>query len=1342
MIHSRSIINQALLAIGIICSLTSLSVAEERTLTPEQIEKLAQEGDLTGQEETKRPDNLPDLTKGNRIGEKKKGDTWSLGPTGIVGYMVGGYKGDQIQIQSVLKGSPAEGKLQWGDVILGINGKKFVAGEHLGYLIGNLIIEAEKEENAGVFKLQIWRDRNFVKRNGKKNIAGVDIEKLFNKARDDNSLYDWKSEDEQKQEAENQNYGEFPIDGYFTEVELELRVLPPYSDTSPYDCPKATRIIEDAWKVLEKRFVVDPEVRNSGRGGILEAIALVASGKPEHRKLVRDWVRSNHSPWRPPTEPIGAMFEPGYKGYKGYQSWHKGFNGLNCAIYYDATGDDFVLPALRKYAIETAMGQSGGGCWGHTFAYPSFNGGKLHGMNPGYGALNAAGNRCFFLVTLAQKLGIKHPEIDLAVRRAHRFFGSYVDKGAIPYGFHGAAATDDSNGKNTGVAFSMKILGDNHGAKYFAQMSTHASFTRRGGHGHDYHGNWSAWAATLCGPEGTIVTERNMRWRRTLCRMHDGAFVYHSPTGIHKTLRDPTATAVLHYAAPLKQTLITGKDADKSYWWSDNEMKQLMTSAIPQLNDSTLIKRAGKPWRERTTDEIFELLDFFKPKARGQYTAELGKRYQAGEKEILPRLAKLLESDEPRLRDSGCRGLAACGPDATLQYMSKVAKLLNDPKEFVRIQAMVTMSKASNSPDTQLAILNATVAERKDEMMSPNNFPAWVQNPLFGKKDSQLAESPFTAGCDEKLVQAALEKLLDLDPIGNRGFLRSRSGIWSKDTVVRLAGPLTFAAEEEQTNDQMFSGRNTVGQAILAKHGYHEAIQASGNYLRKKAVIPRDIRPRVTFKRALVDPDVIKKYPAACRELLAPMKLWLSDEPLAKVPNKRVGKEPITYANATDLISLIEAAKQSPPPVSIATDVERFFQARLAKADSDSARINLCREELKDHTRKTTFRQMAAMNYLVKTLGTDATGDLLPYVGHDYWRLREHGQKLATGLVSSGGAKHLIQAFAKADPETAAGILNVLAAGGAKSGLATAEQALRHEKPEVRQAAVQALFTLGGDEVLPKVFAFMSQATEREDLHGCEKTLLSRRDVPAHAARVRNEAIAMLPKSGPKLRQSLYWILSQLGGPESMAVFEKAADTANDAEFARIVNALSYSPDRAADKLMLSLVKRNLDTPLAQVAAREGVRRMVIGPDDIGNRPHKEQLDYAESLLNMLLDSSTITYLGRIRSGRSAYILQRVMRRGETATAAKAIIAATSDLSAAPAADRKLAESALIDTIEFIEVTQLRGGAMERLAKDPSGYKAYPMWKALSAQAGKNLLKLGNPEEDPLPEFNDLDLDL
>jgi HEAT repeat protein len=1341
MTNRRSIIIVTLLAAGVLCGLISSSLAVERTLTDEQKKALAGGGDLAAPTKIKRPPTLPDLTKGERIGEKKGNNNWNLGSTGIMGYMVRGVKGDQIQVTSVFPGSPAEGKLQWGDVILSFNGEKFVAGGHLGMTIGKAIIEAEKAENKGIIKLRVWRDRNFAKRNGKRDVKNVDIDKLINKAKADDSVYDWKPEAERAKEIESDNFKEFPLDGFYADVTLKIRVMPAYSDTSPYNCPKTDQILEDAWKVLAKRFVADPEVRRSGRGGILEAIALVASGKPEHRKLVRDWVRGKHSPWRPPTEPIGEMFKPGYRGYKGYQSWHKGFNGLNCALYYDATGDDFVLPALRKYAIETAMGQARGGSWGHTFAYPSSNGGKLHGMNPGYGALNAAGNRCFFLITLAQKLGIKHPEIDLAVKRAHRYFGSYVDKGAIPYGYFGAASTDDSNGKNTGVAFSMKLLGDYYGAKYFAQMSTHASFTRRGGHGHDYHGNWSTWATTICGPEGVSIVARNMRWRRTLCRRHDGSFVYHCPTGGERRgpLRDPTATAVLHYAPHLKQTLITGKNPIKALWTTDAEMKQLMTSAIPQLNDQALIKRAGTPWRQQSTDELLKLLDIFKPKVRRIIAAELGKRYKAGEKDILPRVAKLLESDESRFRGGACRALAACGTDASLKYMSKVARLLKDPQEFVRMQALVTMSKASDSTDTKQAFLNATVIDHENMACGPNNLRTFAQSPLF-KGDSKLANSPFDAGFDEKLIQATLERLILLDPMGNRPFIATRIKAWSKDTIVRVAGPLAFIAEDKQINDQMFGGgRHVAARALLGKFGYREYIESCAGPLLKKARIPRDLRPYSSFKLELVVPDVVKEQPAACTELAGPLKSWIADVPLARIAIK-VG-EVTTYTDAEELLALIKAEKTTKVLPSIADDVEKMFQAKLAAAASNADKLKLCRDELKDPTRKTFFRQMAGMNYLTEKLKGDAIDDLLPYIGHDYWRLRQHSRKLAVKLTQAGAAQHLIERLTKTDAKTAAGILAVLADSDSKTALKPARQALKHESPIVRKAAVKALAALGGDKVTAEVFAFLLQASQTEELHGAEEALLARRTDPKYAQSLGGMTLAALAESKQPARESLYWLLSQLGRPECIKALQTAAAaTEDDAEFAQIAYALSMSPDPGASKVMLALVKENKDSPRGKVAARHGVRRMVIGTDDIGNLSNKQRLDYAEPLLNMVTDRATITYIGRIRSGRCAKILQRTMRKGgATDVAAQSIIKATDNLEKAPPADLKLAISALIDTIEYIEVTQLRGGGMTSVERS----KSYIIWKALSARAGKNLLKINKlTKKEPLPDFGDPDLDL
>ena len=1320
-------------AIALLAALAPLVSAEERTLTPEQMEALAKQGDFGDEDQPSRPAKLPDLTKGEEIPQGKfPPQPWHLGPTGVIGIMVGDFVGDQIQVQSTLKGSPAEGKFQWGDVIIGMNGKKFAAGGHLGQLIGNAIIEAEKAENNGKISFLVWRDKNFIARHGKKDVNSVDVDKLFDQARDDDSLYDWKPEQERKEEIKKMGFDEFPIDPTTLEIGLTLRVFPEYSDTAPYDCPKTKQILEDAWKVLEARFKPDPKTGKFGPfgrfGGSLEALALVASGKPEHRKLVHDWVRSESCrEWQPPKEKGPITLGPG----RGYASWHAGFTGLNCALYYDATGDDYVLPALRKFAIETAMGQSGGGSWGHTFAFPSFNGGKLHGMNPGYGALNAAGNRCFFLITLAKKLGVEHPEIDDAIVRARRFFGSYVDQGAIPYGDHGAAETDDSNGKNTGVAFAMKLLGDNYSAKYFAMMSTHASFTARGGHGHDYHGNWSAWAASLCGPEVRALAERNMRWRRTLCRLHDGSFVYHSPTGRYGTLHDPTATEILHQAAPLKQTLITGKDADESLWPDKREMGQLLASAQAQFNDPWLDAKVGTPWKKRGTDELFDLLDIFKPKVRRLVAEELGKRFQAGEKEIAPRLVKLLDNENPRFRDGGLRGLLACGPDTVLENLSKVTKLLEDPKDFVRITAVNVVSRSTENEETQLAMLKATVND--PQAAPPNSVRNATQTALFAK-NNKLADAPFEAGFDDKLVQDALEKLITLDPVGGSGFVGSRKAVWSKDTVVRLAGPLTFAAEEEQIMDQMFANRSAPARALLGKFGYREAVLSNASLLRRKAALPRDIRPTAGFKRPLIDPEAVRKQPAAFREFIEPIKIVLTDDPATVISYRDANWKALT-ANLDELLALIEADKTQIKLPSIADDARAMFQQKLDTADGSGAKLKFCRAELKDPARKNYFTMMAAMDFLATTLGPDALEDLTPYLGHEHWRLRDHSRKLATELAAGGGDALLADLFGRtSDPAAAAGILDVFAAAKTKAGLTIAKMAMKHEDALVRQAAVKASFALGGDAALTEVLAHLKQAVTPEDLRGCEDALLSRRTDPAHAARVRDAVIAMLPEASPAVRPTLFWLLGQIGDAQCLAALAKLARTDDPVILTEIVSAASYSPSREADKVLLDIAAAGKSA--AGIASAQAARRMVIGPKGYGDVAPAARMDFADAMLNHVLAPSLINYLGHIHEARALRTLASCLRKG-VQNAAESLISSAEGMKNLPPADADIATKALQDVIEFIEVTKLRGGLEKHMSKDDR----YLEWKALQARAGKALLKIHQPGTAPIPGFDPLELE-
>ncbi|MFK7852187.1 MAG: DUF6288 domain-containing protein [Akkermansiaceae bacterium] len=1310
-------------------SLGSLAYADERTMTAEQMEKLAKDGMLES-EATKRPAGLLDFIKGDQPPTGKSAPTtWTLGPTGVIGVMNHKKTGDQFLVQGTLKGSPADGKFVRGDVITGINGEAFEP-THLGILIGNAIIDAEKEKNGGNISFKVWRDKNYVARTGKQDMTSVDIDEIFKQAKDDNSVYDWKAEEERAEEVKQLGLDKFPVDPVEMDIAMKIRVFPEYSDTAPYDCPKTKQILEEAWKVLEAKFVADPKKPRSGRGGIVEAMALIASGKPEHREIVHKWVRSANSPWKPPVDPPGTMFKPGYRGHKGMQSWFHGYNGLSCALYYEATGDEYVLPALRKFAIDTALGQSAIGSWGHTFAYPSFNGGEFNKMNPGYGALNAAGNRCFFLITLAQKLGVEHPAIDVAVKRSHQFFGSYVDQGCIPYGDHPAYASDDSNGKNTGAAFSMKLLGDKHGAKYFSMMSSHCAFTRRGGHGHDYHGNWSSWGASLCGPEVRTYNERNLRWRRTLCRMFDGSFVYASPTtGSRGALRDPTATEVLHQSFIFKQTLITGKDPDEDLYPNEREMKQLLTVASGQFNDPWLKELAGKPWTERTTDEVFELLDVFYPKARGAIAKELAKRFQAGEEKIVPRLIELLKSEEPRYREGALRALGACGGDVVLSNLSKLTPLLQDSEDFVRIIAVRVISKHTEAEETQKAMLMASIDEPK--AIAPNSVGNATQSALFAK-DNTLANKPFESDFDDEMVYQALERLLLLDPAG-KTFVTSRKGVWDKDTVVRLAGPLTYIAEEEQVGDQMFANRADPARELLGQFGYGEATRASAHNLRKLAAAGRDLRPFVGFKSTLVDPIAIEKKPDAFLEFIDEMEIVLTDNPttqLIKLVDDKKVNVPLE-----GMYTLIK--KQSKPAVmpSIEDDVRKAFQAELNEADGTGAKIKICQSTLKDSKKRDYFRKIAAMEALAEMLGADALEDLLPYVGAEYWKIREEAQKIAAELVVAGGADLLAAQFGKNnDPETAIGILEVFVKSADAAGASIAKVALKHETPEVREVALKSYAALGGEKVMPDILEHMKSAATKQDLLGCEAALLSWRDDPTVIGKVRDEMIALIPELELEARNSIWFILSNIGDSKSLEVLVKALETDDMREFDDIIFALSYCPSREADKVMLDLAAT--DRRIAQTVGTHSVRRMVLGPKGFGDVTLDEKMDFAEAMLKMALNRRLIQYLGGVHEARALRALMYCLEKG-VESAANSLVACAEGMGKLSPKDTKIAVESLQNVIEYIEVTRLRGGIKAHMDKDDK----YVVWKALQARAGKVLLKIHKPEDEPIPEFDPLEFE-
>ena len=178
---------------------------------------------------------IPDFTRGDKIPEGAKHD-WNLGATGLRGWIFCDQlvtsDARQIAVTQVEKGSPAEGVLAIGDVILGVGGKPFSHDPRTE--LGKALTLAESDAGQGQLTLTRWRA------------------------------------------------------GSSEEVALKLPVLGTYSATAPFDCLKSKRILEEGCRALARRMD-DPSYARSldAIPRSLNALALLASGDTHHLPLIR-----------------------------------------------------------------------------------------------------------------------------------------------------------------------------------------------------------------------------------------------------------------------------------------------------------------------------------------------------------------------------------------------------------------------------------------------------------------------------------------------------------------------------------------------------------------------------------------------------------------------------------------------------------------------------------------------------------------------------------------------------------------------------------------------------------------------------------------------------------------------------------------------------------------------------------------------------------------------------------------------------------------------------------------------------------------------------------------------
>lgn len=247
----------------------------------------------------------------------RKGAASPFGPTGIHGELHPGWPKNPvaIKVSGTGEGSPAEGKLKEGDIIVGIGDEKFPLDPRIS--LGLAIDRAETVASGGRLPLLL--------------------------------------EDGRK-------------------VTIKLPALGTYSPTAPYDCPKTDKIIEQAVETILKRQQ-DPRNKIGRSPTRTDLLGLMATGEQDCIELVGKLLIEERVIDVDPAK-IKGLFEGGPD--MGLVSWGWGYNLITLGEYYLLTKDDRVLQMMRPVAIGLARGQDVSGCWGHRMVTEA-HGGRLPG---------------------------------------------------------------------------------------------------------------------------------------------------------------------------------------------------------------------------------------------------------------------------------------------------------------------------------------------------------------------------------------------------------------------------------------------------------------------------------------------------------------------------------------------------------------------------------------------------------------------------------------------------------------------------------------------------------------------------------------------------------------------------------------------------------------------------------------------------------------------------------------------------------------------------------------------------------------------------------------------------
>ncbi|MBR9758678.1 acetylesterase [bacterium] len=621
-------------------------------------------------------------------------------------------------------------------------------------------------------------------------------------------------------------------DGKTEKIDIKLPILGSYSATAPYNCPKSKRILEEGCRSLADR-ISDLNYKPRAITRSLNALALLASGDPDYIPLIR-----KEAHWA--------------KDYttNGYKTWHYGYVIMLLSEYIMATGDQSVMPGLKRLAMESARGQSVVGSWGHKFALED-------GRLGGYGMMNAPALPLTTSLVMARAAGVTDPALDRAIERSAMLLRFYEGKGAIPYGDHHPwTQTHEDNGKCGMASVLFNLMGEKRPAEFFSRMALASHGPERdGGHtGNFFNILWSLPAVAQSGPHATGAWMKEFGgWYFDLARRHDHSFPHQGPAQMKNDSYhnwDCTGGYLLAYAMPLKKIWLTGK----------------RPSVAPQLDRDSAQKviLAGRGWtnKDRNSaydkldpDSLLESLGSWSPTVRERAAMALARRKNVPIDPII----KMIDSTSLYARYGACQALANLKTSSP-QAVIALRKQLKHEDLWLRVkaaEALAHIGQPAMGALPELLTMTAKGPTTKDPRAMEQRYLSFA---VFGKLLRKSLD-----GVDEKLLQEAILAGLQNQDGRARGTI---GGIYQKLSYEKIK-PLLPAIHEAIVTPApsgiMFaSGVRVSGLEVLATHRIKEGLPLC---LEVMELTKWGKNGRI--KRCL---DALEKYGPAAKSLLPKLK--------------------------------------------------------------------------------------------------------------------------------------------------------------------------------------------------------------------------------------------------------------------------------------------------------------------------------------------------------------------------------------------------------------------------------------------------------------------------------------